>query len=86
MKSIPFPLPHDLQDGFAGAAWRTPERYLDENYRAGTSAFQLLSDEDLNKGLTQLEKDLKSGAWDKQYGEVRKLTEYDHGYTFIVAQ
>ena len=39
IRSTPFSLPHDLVDGFAGAAWRDPERYLDQEFRDGTSAF-----------------------------------------------
>ena len=81
--AIPFPLPHDLADGFAGAAWRYPERYLDQEFRDGTSAFRQLDPLLCEKGLDALSRDLESGEWDARYGEVRKLQEYDHGYTFI---
>lgn len=78
-----FPLPHDLADGFAGAAWRYPERYLDQGFRDGTSAFRQLDDALCRQGLAALQDDLESGAWDARFGTIRSLQEYDHGYTFI---
>ena len=82
----PFPLPHDLKDSFAGAAWRYPERYLDQEFRDGTSAFRQLDPVTAGACLTHLAGDLKSGRWDRRYSEVRKLNVYDHGYTFLVAK
>ena len=81
--AMPFPLPHDLADGFAGAAWRYPERYLDREFRDNTSAFRQLDPLLCRKGLDALSRDLESGAWEARYGEIRKLQEYYHGYTFI---
>jgi SAM-dependent methyltransferase len=81
--TTPFPLPHDLADGFAGAAWRYPERYLEQEFRDGTSAFRQLDPSLCKQGLDALERDLNSGAWDARHGAVRSLHEYDHGYTFI---
>lgn len=78
-----FPLPHDLADGFAGAAWRYPERYLDKDFRDGTSAFRQLDDAFCRQGLNALQQDLESGVWDARFGAIRSLREYDHGYTFI---
>ena len=82
IKITPFPLPHDLADGFAGAAWRFPERYLDKDFRDGTSAFRQLDDALCQKGLAALHDDLESGVWDARFGAIRSLLEYDHGYTF----
>ena len=67
----PFPLPHDLSDGFAGTAWRYPERYLDQDYRDGTSAFRQLDPSLLEEGLAKLTTDLQSGQWDSRYGTLR---------------
>lgn len=82
IRATPFPLPHDLADGFAGAAWRYPERYLDKDFRDGTSAFRQLDDAACRKGLAALRHDLQSGAWDARFGAIRSLLEYDHGYNF----
>jgi len=81
-----FPLPHDLSDSFAGAAWRYPERYFDQEFRDGTSAFRQLDPEICRYGLEHLRKDLESGKWDQKYSHVRELSEYDHGYTFILSK
>lgn len=86
VEANPFPLPHDLRDSFAGAAWRYPERYLDEDFRNGTSAFRQLDAATTNTGLTQLRNDLETGHWDRKYSKVRTLTEYEHGYTFMLAK
>lgn len=83
---LPFQLPHDLADGFAGSAWRYPERYLDPNFRNGTSAFRQLDPDICQVGLDSLSADLKSGVWDSRYGELRSIEKYDHGYTFLVSE
>jgi SAM-dependent methyltransferase len=86
IKTTQFSLPHDLADGFAGAAWRYPERYLDKGFRDGTSAFRQLDDAICRQGLTDLQNDLEAGVWDARFGEIRSLLEYDHGYTFTTIQ
>jgi ubiquinone/menaquinone biosynthesis C-methylase UbiE len=86
INASPFPLPHDLADGFAGAAWRYPEKYLDKGFRDGTSAFRQLDDVVCRQGLAALQNDLESGVWDTRFGAIRSLQEYDHGYTFITIQ
>lgn len=83
--SVSFPLPHNLKDAFVGSAWRYPERYLEQSFRDGTSAFRQLGEKICHEGLSLLEKDLDSGQWDLQFGYIRELKEYDHGYTFVLA-
>lgn len=85
IEAHPFPLPHDLKDSFAGAAWRTPERYLDQDFRDGTSAFRQLDNATTEASLNQLRTDLESGEWDRAYPDIRSRVEYDHGYTFVLA-
>jgi hypothetical protein len=75
-----------LKDSFAGAAWRFPERYLDQEFRDGTSAFRQLDSIACEACLARLRGDLESGVWDQNYPAVRSLFEYDHGYTFILAK
>lgn len=79
-----FHLPPDLLDGFAGAAWRTPERYLDQDFRNGTSAFRQLPADVCEQGVNHLREDLASGTWDREFGHIRSLETYPHGYTFVV--
>jgi ubiquinone/menaquinone biosynthesis C-methylase UbiE len=84
--ALPFHLPHDLVDGFAGSAWRYPERYLEPDFRNGTSAFRQLDADVCQEGLESLSADLKSGAWESRHGALRCLDEYDHGYTFLLSR
>ncbi len=78
-----FMLPDDLKDQFFYANWKYPERYLDEEVRRGSSVFSLLPDTHIDQLLGKLEADLTSGAWDRTYGRVRDLSEYDGGYFFV---
>jgi ubiquinone/menaquinone biosynthesis C-methylase UbiE len=79
----PFPLPPDLRDHFAAAAWQNPERYLEEGYRRNISSFQIADPGAVDQGIARLAEDLASGAWKKRHGTVLDLTEFDAGYRFV---
>lgn len=79
----PFLLPPDLKDHFAAAGWARPEIYLEENFRAGISSFAKASEKDVQRGLTSLAQDLKSGEWDRRYSAYRSATALDVGYVFV---
>ncbi|MBR8839382.1 MAG: class I SAM-dependent methyltransferase [Stigonema ocellatum SAG 48.90 = DSM 106950] len=85
VEAIPFLLPYDLSDLFAGAAWRRPELYLQPDVRAGISSFALANKPVIESGVKSLAADLSSGEWDTKYGEIRTLTEIDLGYRFLRA-
>jgi len=36
--------------------------------------------------IGQLRDDLRSGAWDQEFGDLRKLTELDIGYRIIASE
>jgi len=78
-----FTLPPDLQDGFFYSAWRTPERYLDKEFRSGISVFSLMDEARVNRLIAKLETDLQSGMWEREYGYVRNLNQYNGGYYFL---
>jgi ubiquinone/menaquinone biosynthesis C-methylase UbiE len=86
VETTTFPLPHDLRDAFAGAAWRSPELYLKPEVRAGISSFRLADPAEVESGVAQLEDDLKSGRWDEQFGELRERTTADVGYRLITSR
>lgn len=79
----PVPIPADCIDGFLGAYWRRPERYLDASVRAGMSTFAKL---DAAAGLARLRRDIDEGRWDASNGALRELEELDVGYRLVVAQ
>jgi ubiquinone/menaquinone biosynthesis C-methylase UbiE len=78
-----FPLPGNLIDRNMHSGWNKPEIYLDEQMRRNTSGFALASPDSVQRGLKQLQKDLSTGEWDRQYGFLRKLDSYDTGFRFI---
>lgn len=80
----PLLVPHDCTDGFLHAYWRRPEAYLDPRVRSGSSAFYAIGNAKL--GLQRLEADLRSGEWERRYGELRKLGAYDAGYRLVIAE
>ena len=78
------PIPHDCTDGFLAAYWRRPEAYLDARARSAMSSFSAIGD--VSDGLSELEKDLKSGAWHRRYAELLQLSELDCGYRLVVGR
>ena len=76
----PVPIPHDCLDGILGAFWRRPESYLDPRIRSGMSAFALLEEDEVTRGVARLEADLQSGEWERRFGYLRSLETFDAGY------
>ena len=74
-------IPANCIDGFLAAYWSRPEAYLDEIVRANISTFRKVSE--LNKGLTQLENDIRSGAWSSRNAELLKSEFFDAGYRIV---
>ena len=79
------PTPHDCRDGFLGAFWRRPERYLEPAIRPGISTFGELDQAVLERALEQLHTDVESGAWRRRYGGLLALEELDIGYRLVVS-
>lgn len=79
----PFPLPSDLEDSFAAVGWARPELYLQSNIRNGISSFAKIDRNELADGLAGLQRGLETGAWDREYGHLRKQQQYDVGYRFV---
>lgn len=79
----PVPVPGDCIDGFLGAYWRRPERYLDDGARGAISAFSKLRD--VEPGLARLRADLANGAWKRRHASLLDRAELDIGYRMIVA-
>ena len=79
------PIPHDCRDGFLGAYWRRPERYLEPAVRPGISTFGALDPAVLERGLARLRNDLDGGAWRRRYGGLLALEELDVGYRLVVS-
>jgi SAM-dependent methyltransferase len=78
-------VPADCVDGFGGAFWNRPERYLDTDVQAGISSFANVGDARRRAFTAALRRDLDSGAWDAKHGHLRTLDALDLGYRLLVA-
>ena len=79
----PFPLPPDLTDKNMCSVWNRPELYLEAEMRQNTSGFALASSAVVLQRLSKLQADLKSGEWDKRYGNLRVRPYFDAGFRFL---
>jgi SAM-dependent methyltransferase len=81
----PVLVPSDCVDGFGGAFWNRPERYLDADVQAGISSFAAVPVAKRRAFDDALRRDLDSGAWDARHGHLRNLDEIDLGYRLLIA-
>lgn len=77
-------IPVDCTDGFAEALYARPERFLDRAVRRSQSAWGFVSDDVQVRFVRTLGKDLKSGAWDRQYGHWRTKDHFEGSLRLIV--
>lgn len=83
VRILPVLVPHDCTDGFLYAYWQRPAAYLDARIRSGSSSFWAIRDAEA--GLSQLARDLATGAWRHRYSEILALAEYDAGYRLVIS-
>jgi SAM-dependent methyltransferase len=79
-------IPAGCTDGFLGAYWRRPERYLDADVRAAISAFHQLPPDEVAAGLWRLTRDLESGEWAKRNTDLAGQESFDVGYRLVVGR
>jgi SAM-dependent methyltransferase len=80
----PMPLARDSPDWMLGSFWAHPERVLDQDARNATSGFARMAPAVVDRVVTELERDLKSGDWDRRHGHLRQLDSDDVGLRLIV--
>jgi len=80
------PTRRDTVDWSLVSFWAHPERVLNPAARAATSAFARQSRSVVDRVVSHVERDLKSGLWDEKHGYLRGLNEYDAGMRMITAQ
>lgn len=78
------PVPRDTCDWTLMSFWAHPERVLDASARRGTSGFMRMPPEVVARVVRAVERDLGSGAWDRRYGHLRGLPDYDAGLRLVV--
>jgi SAM-dependent methyltransferase len=77
-------VPKDCMDGFGTAFWARPEAYLDPTVQAGMSWLALLPEAVRARGAAHLARDLASGEWERRFGHLRLLDEFDGGYRLAI--
>lgn len=82
----PVLIPHDCTDGFLGAYWRRPHRYLDPAVRLGISTFHALASEVVEPALAHLAADLTSGTWRRRNADLLARETLDLGYRLLIAE
>jgi SAM-dependent methyltransferase len=80
------PVPRDCEDGFLAAFWARPEEYLKPRRRAAMSGFAQIPQTAIESGLERLSHDLRVGAWDRRFGELRSMESFDGGYRLLIAE
>ncbi|MGA8744451.1 MAG: class I SAM-dependent methyltransferase [Solirubrobacterales bacterium] len=83
--SIPLPVPRDCTDHFFAALWARPELLFEEKVVRPMWVWQSISEEARSAGRERLAADLNSGAWEKRYGYLRKMTELDVGLRMVIS-
>jgi hypothetical protein len=78
------PVPRDSCDWTLMSFWAHPERVLDESARGATSGFARMAPHVVERVVRAVERDLGSGVWDKRYGHLRGLDEYDAGLRLVL--
>jgi len=80
------PTPRDCVDGFFEAFWSRPEALLDPEVRASQSMWALLEPGVEQQIVDRLRQDLRSGAWDAQYGYLREMASHDGALRLVKAE
>ncbi len=78
------PVPRDTCDWTLMSFWAHPERVLDASARAATSGFARMPPEVVERVVRAVERDLGDGEWDRRYGHLRGLPDYDAGLRLVV--
>jgi hypothetical protein len=84
--SSPLPVPRDCTDHFFAALWARPELLFDEEVVRPMWVWQSISEESRRAGRERLAADLKSGAWEERYGQLRGMDELDVGLRLVVSE
>ena len=76
-------IPADCTDGFLGAYWRRPEKYLDAAVRGSISSFSRISR--VEARIERLRDDIASGFWMERNGNLLQSEQLDIGYRLVLA-
>jgi SAM-dependent methyltransferase len=80
------PVPADCSDGMLLAFWPHPEWVLDSEARAATSGFARMPADVVDRVVRDVSRDLADGTWERRYGNLRGLEEFDAGLRLLTAE
>jgi SAM-dependent methyltransferase len=80
------PVALDCVDGFAEAFYGRPEALLDAAVRRSQSAWGLVPEEAIERGLRRLRSALDSGEWDERFGHLRTQPEFTGALRLLVSR
>lgn len=80
------PTPGECPDGFFEAFWRRPEALLDPAVRSAQSIWALAPPDVEERIVSTLTTDLRSGAWDEKYGELRSMSSFDGALRLVISE
>ncbi|MFJ3876756.1 class I SAM-dependent methyltransferase [Streptomyces sp. NPDC090077] len=79
------PIPLHCTDGFNEAYYGRPEMLLDPGARQACSAWSFVDDRVRERFDTSLRDDLDSGAWDGEFGHLRRQPTYEGSLVIVRA-
>jgi SAM-dependent methyltransferase len=85
VEARPVPIHRDSPDWMFGSFWAHPERVLSRDARNATSGFARTPVATVARVVAALERDLRSGEWDRRHGHLRELEQLDVGLQLVVA-
>ena len=83
---MPVPIPLDCRDGFNEAYYGRPERLLEPDARRACSSWSFVAPAVVAHLAETLGRDLSSGAWDRKYGALRALPQFDGPLRLVVSR
>jgi hypothetical protein len=83
---IPVPIPIDCVDGFTEAYYARPERFLDLEVTRAQSTWNFVDPAAIERFRQTLAADLASGAWDRKYGQHRRMPTFTGSLMLIISR
>jgi hypothetical protein len=77
-------IPIDCTDGFTEAFYARPERLLDPAVRKAQSSWGFIEPSAEKRAVEALRAELSSGEWDRRFGALRSMPEFDGSLRLIV--
>jgi hypothetical protein len=79
------PIARDTPDWSLMSFWAHPERVLDQGARNATSGFARMTEAVVDRVVGGVSRDLASGEWDRRYGSLRGLRDFDAGLRIVIS-